>query len=292
MTPLPATDFAALALHTLAHLPCDGPENLHDPAYLDWVRRELPATTWEPIATDAAVLEQLIRAHDAGMALQGLPLLFEDIEDYRPTTGRALAQVAEAEVADPGVLAELSGLDPSLIEVLHCAMAQMAPDFEAVYQARIQPALASACADVAPWLREACGRLPSLAEWPVELAGSLGPRGRVFPDRIMVGAPAPWTDLEPATSAVLALHECTVHLAAEQVGEDYVHMEWCALLELVALCADGPLHAPCSAWLNQLDLAPLVAAVRQRSLAPADLLDALSQPGADPATVLGAMSTR
>lgn len=242
----PATDFAELCFHALAHLPLRGPERLFDPRYIAYAEKTLPLEAREPLVTDASALGAALDAASCGLAVQGLPLLFPDIASFLgdPDLSRLTAALGDA----PAIA--WLGTDLLLIGEAFAASYHRT---DAVTIAEVEALLAVVPASHRPD--------------HVALCRALGPRGRGFARRgfvsgagalVMVGAPAAYfcvDEIDRAIPAVLALHE---HAVLEGHG-DYVEREWHALVNLASRIADYERLAPAhQRWLASLDLSALI----------------------------------
>lgn len=237
----PATDFAELCFHGLAHLPLRGPERLFDPRYIAYAEKTLPTEAREPLATDASPLGAALDAASCGLAVQGLPLLFPDIASFLadPDLSRLTAALGDA----PAIA--WLGTDLLLIGEAFAASYHRT---DAVTIAEIEALLAAVPAPHRPA--------------HVALCRALGPRGRGFASGagalVMVGAPAAYfcvDEVDRAIPAVLALHE---HAVLEGRG-DYVEREWHALVTLSERMPSYEHLAPAhQRWLAALDLSALM----------------------------------
>ncbi len=254
--------FTDLVLHVLAHVSVPGPEDLFDPRYVAWAAAAMPPELHAQLRADADVLAHRWTSTD-GLVLQAWPDLHDDWSAFLATRTRALAEVGPHEVARPDVLTRLQACSPPIVELVHAQLALLAPWFARAHADVIAPAIASIRADVDEVLGDAAVLVPSLARERIELAWSLGPRGRGLAARIVVGAPAPWNDVTAETTAVLALHEHAVRRAA---SSEWASAEWAALRELANAmrAAPAPLRSAHAGWLASLELAGLVDVLRAR----------------------------
>lgn len=243
----PVPPFGALVLHGLAHLPLAGVASLYDAAYVGWARVALGAGTVEPLAEDAPRIAAEVDRAGAGRTLSWLPRLHRDVDAALRVAAIDLAELDDADVADPHALRALRAIDPVGVEWLRADLALIARAFEATREERD--------------LERACERLSRALELApsalrpevVRVDRALGRRGRAYSDGVWVGAPDA-SERDAETIAVVALHEETVRRAPG----DYAHREWRALRTLaVGLEGSGlaPAHA---AWLATLDLGSVV----------------------------------
>lgn len=255
----PTGPFADLTFHALAHLAVPGHTSLYDPRYVRWAEESLPREAVEAIATDAPLLAQLHASEPHVERLHALPLLHDTIEDMLAVATKSLHELDPSDVADPGVLASLRTVDEKLVEILRADLALAGPSYARAWTERVRPSLARTCPSVGRVLETACGLMPAMLTARVELAHPLGPRGRVAGDRIVVGAPATWNDVDPETTVVLALHERAVSLSRGP----WARVEWDALREVARRMVEAPesLAEAHARWLAQLDLKPLVHAI-------------------------------
>lgn len=267
----PQGAFAELCLHALAHVPLGDAGSSFAPDYLAWAIAV--GATDEQARDDGARVAAHLRPSSRAL-LHRWPALHTSLAGFQATRTRAIAELADREVDDPGLLRALQAADDPALELLHTMLALAAPAWSRIHATLIAPTLEAACGAVAPLLAQACARVPSLATVRVELSWVLGPRGRAYADRIAVGAPAVWHAGDAATSVVLALHEHAVRdLADGGAGDgDWTDVEWWALRHVAAwLARDGELAAAHARWLARLDLSGLVASLRERGAIDAAL---------------------
>ncbi|MBK8236666.1 MAG: hypothetical protein IPK74_14025 [Deltaproteobacteria bacterium] len=254
----PGDPWRELAFHVLAHVPLRGAGCLFDPAYHRWL------TT---IGLDDAALvddgELVARtlAPAASSSLHAWPLAFADLDRFRRTTTRALAELAPHELDAPVLAAAGTPPERTALELLHAAAALALPAFEAAWRRHMAPSLTRGCTALARWLTLPPLRMHAPAR--VQLSSVLGPRGRGFDDAVVVGAPAPWHDHDLTHTAIMALHEAAVmrtagdHAARELAALATVH----ATLQSLAAHDDlAPLATAHDRWLATLDLRAIVAA--------------------------------
>lgn len=254
----PTSDFTELVFHVLAHVPVGGAGCLHDPRYVAWARGRAPHELERLLHEDAAVLERTWSSGPMPAIVHAWPELFGTIAELRSHARHELRALAPAQVRAPAVLAGIVAVDRPELELLHATLCALAPWFAPWHAAEVEPALQQAAAAVAAWLPAAVRVLPSLGAAQIELSWVLGPRGRGMPSRIVVGAPAPWHDLDARISMVLAMHEQAV---IDSGHADYLHAEWAALTGLAARMALAPeeLRQAHARWLASLELRPLLA---------------------------------
>lgn len=245
----PAPAFAALALHGMAHVPLARPASLFDPRYVAWCASALPREAREPLASDGPALGAEAMRGGADLAMQWLPRLHRDIAAFVRVARRDLAELTPADVDDARALLALTAPAPTAIEWLRADLALAAAAF-AAWLPMAEAALGAACDDV----RSALALVPA-AQRParVHLVWALGPRGRGFEDGVLVGAPAPWNDVDAPLAAVLALHE---HAVVRAHG-GYAEREWSALRSVARLLVGSPLAGAHARWLGGLDLSGL-----------------------------------
>jgi hypothetical protein len=257
-----ADAFTDLVLHVLAHVSVPGPEDLFEPRYVAWATGETPPELQTRLRADADVIAHRWTSAD-GLAMQAWPDLHDDWSAFVATRARGLGDVRAHEVARPDVLSQLQSCAPAIVELVHAELGLLAPWFATFHASVIAPAVASVLPEVDEVLGDAAALVPSLARERVELAWSLGPRGRGLAARIVVGAPAPWNDVTPATTAVIALHE---HAVRRAESSEWAAAEWAALRELAYAMrrAPAPLRSAHAGWLESLELSGLVAVLRAR----------------------------
>lgn len=248
-----AEGYTQLVAHLLAHVPLAGPGNLADARYARFVAPHLRGDERALLEHDAGLLAALWAADPRLDALHGLVELHRDLEGFRATAARALAEVRAEEVASPELLAQLHGLPAA--ELVHATLALLDDRFASMREVFVDAALARAVDDVQPWLARLHAHVPELAAQPIELVFAMGPHGRALPRRIVVGAPVAWNGLDPLAVAVQAAHEALVRACPH---EGYVAVERWALAELPArLRADPNLHAGHARWRAGLDCSGL-----------------------------------
>lgn len=260
----PQGAFAELCLHVLAHLPLGDAGASFAPDYLAWA--VAVGATDEQALDDGARIAACVRPSSRPL-LHRWPGLHTSLAGFDATRTRAIAELADDDVDDRGLLRALQAADDPALELVHAMLALAAPAWSRIHATMIAAPLEAACRDAQPLLARACGRVPSLHDVRVELSWTLGPRGRAYPDRIVVGAPAAWHDGDAATSIALAVHEHAVRdLADREIGAgDWADVEWWALRHVAArLDGDDELATAHARWLARLDLAGLVAILRQR----------------------------
>jgi hypothetical protein len=258
VSPEPTSDLTDLVLHVLAHVAMGGAGCVHDPRYVAWARGRAPAELEPLLHEDAAVLERAWADGRVPPAVHAWPELFGSIAELRPHAREELQALRPEQVRAPDVLAWLVADARPELELLHATLCALAPWYARWHAAEIEPALRSAAVEVERWLEPAMRVLPSLAAARIELAWALGPRGRGFPSRIVVGAPAPWHDLDARIPAVLAMHEQAV---IDSGHASHPQAEWAALTGLAArmVGAPGALREAHARWLASLELRPLLA---------------------------------
>lgn len=254
----PTSDFTELVLHVLAHVPVGGAGCLHDPRYVAWMRGRAPVELEQLLHDDAEVLARAWEGGRMPEVVHAWPELLGTIAELRACAMLELRALAPAQVRTPAVLAGIVGVDAPEVELLHATLCALAPWFARWRAAEVEPALVRSMADMMPWLAAAEHVLPSLRAARIELAWALGPRGRGLPTRILVGAPAPWHDLDARFPVVLAMHEQSV---IDSGHASYVKGEWAALTGLAARMRAAPaeLREAHVRWLASLELSPLLA---------------------------------
>lgn len=295
----PAGDFADLAIHALAWVQTEDASGIRDPRYLRWVRDVLPREAWAAFDEDAAVVSALFARAEGRRALHALPRLHHSITAFLASASRPIEQLGERDVADAAVLRALRRMDRALVEIVRAGMALSARAYARARAQWVEPEVMRGCEAVAPWLAEAARVWPSFAQARVELAHALGPHGRGFGARIVVGAPAGWNAMAPARCAVQALHEHAVEEAGgaieEGAGEDerYARSEWGALVEVAKRMegADTGLREAHALWVEDLALGGLAREAVRLGIAREDEARAVLEAGHERARVLAAVGT-
>lgn len=271
-----ATDeLTDLVLHALAHLEVPGPESLFDREYVRWARRRLPPEATRHIAEDATLLAVLHATSPGARLVHALPMLHRDVDQLVRSARYPLETLDGEDVIDLDLLDALRAVERKYVEILRTDVALCARDYRAARDEVVLPLTLAGAERIAPHLEQAAALDAELAERGVEIALALGARGRAFGDRVVVGVPAPWNDLDPAVPAVVALHERAVIRASMafrglDLDERYVRSEHAALCDLARRMSDAPepLAAAHARWLAGLNLAPLLAAAGPLGLAP------------------------
>lgn len=256
----PTRDFTELVLHVLAHVPLAGAGSVHDPRYVAWMRGRAPGELERLVHEDAEVLARAWAGGREPEVVHAWPELFATIAELRACARDELRGLSAAKARDPAVLARIVAAERPELELLHATLCALAPWYARWHATELEPALRHAVEEVRPWLEPAVRVVPSLADARIELAWALGPRGRGFASRIVVGAPAPWHGLDARAPVVLAMHE---QLVIDRGPASYVDAEWAALTGLAARMTAAPLalreaHAQ---WLGALELRPLLASL-------------------------------
>lgn len=256
-----ADEFTQLVFHVLAHAQLRGPGDVHDRRYVAWASERFDVADQQLLEHDSSLLARMwnedARRYDA---LHRVCELHAGLEGLIACSDRSLAELSPHEVADPALLERLRELPGA--ELLHATLALLAPGFARAF-ADLRPTLEHAAASVRAWIERLGQHCEGLTHARVELVWALGLHGRALSNRILVGAPAQWNGCTPARQAVLAAHE---HTVAQVDSDDYVTVEWTALLELAQQLreADPPLRDAHREWLASLDLSPLLRAVVAR----------------------------
>lgn len=251
-----ADGFTQLVTHFLAHVPIAGPGNLGDPRYAAWLRRRTSDADRQTLEHDAGLLARLWAADPELEVLHGLCELHADLDGFRATTTRSLAELVAADVRDFALLERLR--ECSAGELVHASLSSLLEGYIPIL-AELEGALTLACASVRTWLEPLAIHVPELEAVAIELVFALGEHGRALPRRILVGAPAAWNQLHPSRVVMLAAHEALVRSSALV---EYVAVERWALAELEQRLrsADAETRATHAAWLGSLDLRGLRAA--------------------------------
>lgn len=296
MRPEPASDFTDFVYHALAHLYPRDASSTWEPAYLSWAARTLPCAALSPLTEHAALLTALYDSHiPNARLLHALPRLHDSIAHFLTSAARPLAALRPENVRDAHLLDALRKLDESLVELLRADLALAARAYREAHRTLIHPEIARACERTAPWLEEAQRALPSFRLARVELACALGPRGRALGSgRIVVGASLPWNAMDPAWSAVQALHEHAVSEAYARGAGSFARAEWHALesLALAMTHAGGALAEAHAAWVGNLALDVLAHDAVREGAAPQDEAMAVAHQPTQRQQLLATMAAR
>lgn len=236
--------FADLVFHVLAHVPGRFAASVHDRSYVRWTESHLGPASGRELGEGVDALAHTLTSHEASVRVQWLAWLFRDVDRAARAYDRPLAELTDADVDRPRLLAGLR-VDP-LAEALFCTVALEAEAHARLPQQPIDPGLDAA-------LASRCLVAPELSRFDVGVVRSLVRRGRVFDGEIWVGAPgdvAPWVDRELV--AWQAAHEATVaELAPAKLPfEELEHAAVVLLEERAVAAGQGASHAR---WLGTLD---------------------------------------
>jgi hypothetical protein len=271
-----ADDFAQLVAHVFAHVQLESPGNLYDGRYVAWARECFAARGCATLEHDAALIGEHWRRDRRLDVLHRVFELHRDLDGFRRTAGRALAELDLHEVRSASVLASLrdDAIAP-IAELLHTTLALLADDFMAA-RGRIASLVAHGCTPLQPRLRRLAAAIPGFEHARIEVVWALGMHGRAFPDRILVGAPADWSECSPERQAVLAAHEYCVRASK---ADDYLGSEWDALTSLARHMqrVEGlALRDAHESWLAELNLDEIVRGVVARGWLSPDAARSLS----------------
>lgn len=267
----PLDAFAELCFHGLAHLPFADPGSSYAPDYVAWAATH--GLSNAQTRADGEQIAALVAPGHRGLLHAWLGL-HHTLDDARRTRTRSLAELEASDVDDEALLRALQRADDPALEWMHVLLGLELPAWSRAHAAAIAEPLARACETLAPLFTAACVRVPSLAGLRIELSWTLGPRARAHPDRLIVGAPAPWHDGAAAQSVVLALHE---HAVRDLSVGDWAEVEWSALRHVSAwLAQDSSVLAQAHAlWLERLDLRGLLEALQARGAIDPPIVQAL-----------------
>lgn len=273
-TVAPLSACAELCVHALAYVPFTDPGTSYDPRYLAWARAH--GLGGDAMRTDGEIVARAIGPR-ARALLHHWPALWPDLDALAAARTRALADLTANDVADPALLAAIRAADDPALEVFHATVALELPQWRRVHDDVVRPAMARASVDVASRLATIAEHITTLQRQTIALSWALGPRGRGYATRLVIGAPAPWHDGGPERSIVLALHE---HAVRDLAQGDWATVEWSALRRVASWVDAWPeLQHAHAAWVARLDLRGLVATLVQR--AAIDEVTARALAGAD-----------
>lgn len=251
----PTTDFADLVFHAFAHVPVADHTSLFDRRYVAWAAERSPASC-SPFVEDAGVLAQRWASLADTSAIQVLPILHSSIDEFLDTARLELRELDASHVASEGALRTLRTVDETLVELLRADLALAARSYASFFAERIVAELSAMIGPMRAIARPMAAHLPD----SIEISSALGAHGRALADRIVVGAPLPWAEIEPASPIVLALHEHLVHSSMATGADRYAVTEWDALVRgaEIMCTAPGELATAHARWLEALGLAPLL----------------------------------
>jgi hypothetical protein len=129
-----ADGFAQLVAHVFAHVRLDAqPGNLYDPRYVAWARERIPADARGLLEHDASVIGERWRSDRRLDVLHGVFELHGDLDEFRRTAARPLAELDAHDVRSPRRLALLhdQAIAP-VAELLHTTLALLVDDFALV----------------------------------------------------------------------------------------------------------------------------------------------------------------
>lgn len=260
-----ADGFAQLVAHVLAHVALgQQPGNLHDARYVAWAREQIAADARRLVEHDAALIGARWSSDRRLDVLHAVFELHGDLDAFRRTKGRSLAELDVHEVRSPKLLARLRGeaIAP-VAELLHTTLALLVDEL-ALALTGLGSQLEAGRAQIEPLVDRLAGIVPGFEHVRVELVWALGVHGRAFPERILVGAPAAWSGCTAARQAVLAAHE---HCVRGSDDDDYLGGEWSALVQLARAMqdtGDPELRDAHARWLAELELDALLSGVVER----------------------------
>jgi hypothetical protein len=256
-----ADGFAQLVGHVFAHIPLEQPGNLHDRRYVAWSREAMTSDARAMLEHDAALIASHWRSDRRLDVLNGVLELHGDLDEFRRTAARPIAELEAHDVRSPRLLALLQqDVIAPVAELLHATFALLVDELAALL-ASLTPQLEHARARIDPFVRRLDAIIPGFEHARVELVWALGVHGRAFPERILVGAPVAWCGCSPARQAVLAAHE---YLVRSSHAADYLGSEWDALVRLareLQRASDPELRDAHAQWLAELDLATLLEGI-------------------------------
>lgn len=260
-----ADPFTQLVAHVFAHVALgQQPGNLHDDRYVAWARERIREDARALLEHDAKLIGARWRSDPRLDVLHGVFELHGDLDGFRRTTSRTLAQLDVHEVRSAELLSSLRGSAIAPVaELLHTTLALLVDEVARVLT-EIAPQLAAARAQVESLVDRLATIVPELERSRIELVWALGVHGRAFPDRILVGAPSAWSGCSAARQAVLAAHE---HCVRASVADDYLGGEWDALVRLARAMQDASeveLRDAHARWLAELDLDDVLRGVVAR----------------------------
>ncbi|NUP04887.1 MAG: hypothetical protein HOW73_02375 [Polyangiaceae bacterium] len=271
-----ASRYEDLVFHGLAFVPpatgasaASRAASLYAPAYVAFAQGHMQAEAWSLFIEDAPVLSRLFAPVAVAHAIGFLAELHDEIGAFRAASRRPLDELAPEDVSSRVALQALRSLPREPVEILRSDLALAATAFDTGYEAFLAPH-AMAIREVVDARRSVLGapfdRLP-LDE--VHLSTTLGPRGRVFGSRVVVGTEAlPGQAVDPDPILVLAVHEHVVHLTTLAFGRRGRAPGW-AEVEAVALSIEErlfirtPLERAFEAWSGVLDRSGLADAARE-----------------------------
>lgn len=265
-----ASAWTEAVFHVLAHVPSSAPASCHSRAYVAWSASLLGPSTDRELGDDVASLARVASTHAALGAVQILAWVFDDAVPATAVSDRELAALGAVDVADPTALRACVRAGASA-EILRAAAELELPRLANVAAddglASADPSLIAALSRVSP-------AAPALADFRVATVRALGLRGRVFGERILVGAPTMLRDLwqieaPHAHVAWQAAHEATVAAVARDLrarrrdddANDWATVERLAIARLSEGAAREGLASEHAQWLARFDCRGLVGLV-------------------------------
>jgi hypothetical protein len=272
-----ASAYADLVFHGLAFVPtavtappASRAASLFWPAYVAWVKREMPREAWALLEEDAPVLAKLFEPTRVAHAIGWMAELHGSIDDFLRVASRPLLELGDDDVVSADALKALVALPPEPVEILRADLAIVARAFEPTHERSLCPHAERARSAV---VARARGLFEHLRLGDVELSPTLGLRGRGFPTRVVVGTWAlPGEPIDPDPTLVYAVHEIAVQRASDVLAAHGRAGAW-ADVEAVALAVEEglfhatPLQPAFDRWAEAIDRSGL-SDLAQAGLAP------------------------
>ena len=253
----PGPGWADRVFHVLAHARGTAAlaASLFDPRYTAWCEARLGPAGERALGEDADLLSRAVTTHAELARLSLLAWLVSEPARALSLSGRALAEIQDAEVDDARVLRALAG-DP-VAEILWCAVLLEEPWFRTLPDEPIDTTAAERA------LGELACAAPLLRQAKLSMLRSLCRRGRVREREIWVGMPIAELGVEPEHVAWQAAHEATVSELSERAlalpspeRPSERELEHAAVVMLAERAAEQGLSERHSAWYGHFGQPP------------------------------------
>lgn len=259
-----ASPYTDLVFHGLAFIPASRRASAaaqaacsYFPAYLAFVKRRMPAEAWQLWESDSMLLASLFEPVDIAHSIGLFAELHRTVDELLASAKTDLCDLPDSAVTSPDALRALQRLPPMPLEIFRANLALSAHAFAAEHERSLRGHAERCVEAVTSRVRDAGLAGVDLAS--VELSVTLGPRGRGFARRIVVGLDGePEGPIDPDVGIVYAVHEAAVQLASDLCLAHGRQPLW-ADVEAIALAAQErvlvktPLGAAHRRWLDAID---------------------------------------